>query len=41
MWIVVTLSSMAPICVLGLLFILGLMFNVIGLADVLEYTDLG
>lgn len=41
MWLVVTLSSMAPACVIGLLFILGIMFNIVALSDVMTYVDLG
>lgn len=41
MWVVVILSSMAPICVLGLFVILGIMLNVIGFADVIAIADFG
>lgn len=41
MWLVVILSSLAPAGVIGLLIILGIMFNIIALGDVMGYVDLG
>lgn len=41
MWLVVLLSSLAPLIAIGLLVILGIMFNVIALGDVIGLVDLG
>lgn len=41
MWLVVLISSMAPAVVIGLLVILGIMFNIIAMGDVMGYADLG
>lgn len=41
MWLVVTISSLAPAVVIGLFVILGILFNVIALGDVMGFVDLG